>query len=126
MNEDKRTKDEMAVLALACGATMEQAAQQAKLSKRTLYRRLSEPAFRRRVQAARAEMMQRTAGTAVAAMPVALKTLVELVKGGTSESVRLQAAGKLLDTATRLRESTDLEERVNALEEAQQGEASPS
>jgi hypothetical protein len=117
MSDDKRTKDETAVLALACGATVEKAAQQAKLGKRTLYRRLTHPAFRRRVQAARAEMLQRSAGTATAATPAALKTLLELLAGSTRDAVRLGAARSVLDVALKLREVTDLEERLAALEQ---------
>ena len=117
MNDDKRTKDETAVLALACGATVEKAAQQAKLGKRTLFRRLTDPAFRRRVQAARAEMLHRSAGTATAATPAALKTLLELLAGSTRDAVRLGAARSVLDVALKLREITDLEERLAALEQ---------
>ena len=122
MNDDKRTKEETVVLALACGATVEKAAQQAQLGKRTLYRRLTQPAFRRRVQAARAEMLQRTAGTATAATPAALKTLLELLNGGTSAAVRLGAARTVLEVALKLRETTDFEGRLSALEETVDGD----
>ena len=116
MNDAKRTKDETAILALACGATVEKAAQQAKQSKRTLYRRLAQPAFRRQVQAARAEMLQRSAGTATAATPAALKTLLELLNGSTRDAVRLGAARSVVEMALKLREITDLEERLSTLE----------
>jgi hypothetical protein len=122
MSDDKRTKDETAVLALACGATVEKAAQQAKLSKRTLFRRLEKPAFRRQVQTVRAEMLQRTAGTATAATPAALKTLLELLTGSKRDAVRLGAARSLLEMALKLREITDLDERLSALEQANDGE----
>jgi hypothetical protein len=116
MNDAKRTKDETAILALACGATVEKAAQQAQQSKRTLYRRLAQPAFRRQVQAARAEMLQRSAGTATAATPAALKTLLELLNGSTRDAVRLGAARSMFEIALKLREITDLEERLSTLE----------
>src|SRR5258707_1890945 len=117
MNDAKGTKDETAILALACGATVEKAAQQAQQSKRTLYRRLAQPVFRRQVQAARAEMLQRSAGTATAATPAALKTLLELLAGSTRDSVRLGAARSVLEVALKLRAITDLEERLAALEQ---------
>jgi hypothetical protein len=117
MSDDKRSKDETAVLALACGATVDKAAQQAQMSRWTLYRRLALPAFRRRVQAARAEMLQRSAGTATAATPAALKTLLELLTGSPRDAVRLGAARSLLEVALKLREITDLEERLANLEE---------
>jgi cobalamin biosynthesis protein CbiD len=76
-----------------------------------------QPAFRRRVQAVRAEMLQRAAGTATAATAAALKALLELLSGSPRDAVRLGAARSLLDAAVKLREITDLEERLATLEE---------
>src|SRR5438874_1929561 len=46
----KRNLDERLQLTLACGATAEAAARSLDISERTVYRRLSDPAFRRRLQ----------------------------------------------------------------------------
>ena len=68
----KKKGDAELVLALACGATPENAAQKAGLSVRTVYRRLAEPAFRAQVRDMRTEMVRRMAGMLTAAgVPVA-------------------------------------------------------
>src|SRR5205823_3793086 len=51
----KRNLDERLQLTLACGATAEAAARSLDISERTVYRRLSDPAFRRRLQDLRAD-----------------------------------------------------------------------
>lgn len=58
----RKNADEALLLALACGATVESAARSAGVAERTAYRRLNDPAFRRRLQDLRADMVQRTAG----------------------------------------------------------------
>ncbi len=49
-----KKSDEPLILALACGVSVETAARQCRVSERTVYRRLQDPAFRTQVQAARA------------------------------------------------------------------------
>ena len=77
---DKYVKkaDTMLLLALACGATAEQAARQTGLTSRTVYRRLQDESFRQQIQEIRAEMVQRTAATLTAAGSESVKTLLAL------------------------------------------------
>ncbi len=93
MEPTKPSKFDAAILALACGASVDNAAQQAGVNKRTLYRRLKRPDFSNRVQALRTDMVQRLAGSLTAAGTESLKTLLDLLKVGTAPSVRLGAAG---------------------------------
>jgi hypothetical protein len=58
----RKDADEALLVALACGATVEGAARQAGVSRRTAHRRLADPAFLRRLAAARADMVQRATG----------------------------------------------------------------
>jgi hypothetical protein len=113
----RRKGDQPLLLALACGATVEAAARQCRLSERTVYRRLADAAFRRELQAVRADMVQRTAGALTAAATEAVRTLLELQKGNAPPAVRLGAARAVLEIGAKLRESADLEARVAALEE---------
>jgi hypothetical protein len=109
--------DQALLLALACGATVENAARKAGISERTAYRRLDNAAFVQQLQQVRADMVQRTAGMLTGAGLGAVKTLVELQQdGGVSATVRRRAARDLLELAIKYRE-TDLEERVASLEE---------
>jgi hypothetical protein len=118
MSQAPRKKAEDALLlALACGATVDQAARQCGLSTRTVYRRLAEPDFCRRLQRVRADFVQRTAGTLTAAASEAVRTLLELLKAPSPAAVRLGAARAVLEIGMKVREVADLEERLAALEE---------
>ncbi len=115
--------DQALLLALACGATVENAARKAGISERTAYRRLDNAAFVQQLQQLRADMVQRTAGMLTGAGLGAVKTLVDLQQdGAVSATVRRRAARDVLELAIRYRETADLEERVATLEE---GLASP-
>lgn len=84
----RKNADEVLVLALACGATVEKAAHKAGVSARTAHRRRAGPAFRGRVQAARGDLVQRTGGMLTAAGGEAVKTLLALLQEGVSAAVR--------------------------------------
>jgi hypothetical protein len=116
----KKAETEL-VLALACGATPEQAAQKAGVSVRTVYRRLTEAAFRAQVRDLRAGMLERTAAMLTAAGVVSVKTLTKLQESAVSESVRLGAARSTLQLGGKMRESVDFDERLTALEARSQG-----
>src|SRR5262245_27802022 len=118
MAEKPRKKADTALLlALACGATVEGAARQCRLSERTVYRRLRDPEFRRRLQAVRADMVQRTAGALTAAAAEAVRTLLSLQGPSEPPAVRLGAARAILEIGVKLREAAELEARVAALEQ---------
>src|SRR5262249_1425823 len=103
-------------MALACGASPENAAQKAGLSLRTVYRRLAEPAFRAQVQQVRAEIVQRAASMVSAAGLSAIRTLTTLQESAASEAVRLGAARATLELGCKLRQTVELTERVESLE----------
>jgi hypothetical protein len=116
-NEGRRGADEALLLALACGATKENAAHKAGVSERTVYRRLKDPEFRQRLQTLRTDMVQRAANVLTASAMEAVKTLLSLQEGTVSNSVRLGAARTILEQMARLRELADVEERLSALEQ---------
>jgi hypothetical protein len=112
-----RRADAKLLLALACGATVEQAARQTGLSVRTVYRRLADPDFRRQVQSTRTDMISRAAATLTAAGTEAVKTLLTLQQTSVPAAVRLGAARSVLEMGIKLREMADLEERLTLLEQ---------
>jgi hypothetical protein len=122
----RKNADEALLLALACGATVEQAAQKAGVSARTAHRRLADPAFRHRVQVARGEMVQRSAAMLTAAALEAVKTLLTLQHAAVPAAVRLGAARAVLEIGVKLREMADVEERLTALERRLATAAGPS
>jgi hypothetical protein len=112
----RRKADADLILALACGATPENAAQKAGFGVRTVYRRLAEPAFRAQVNEMRAELVRRAAGMLTAASMVSIKTLTTLQESAVSESVRLGAARAVLELGCKVRASVQLMERIAAVE----------
>ena len=113
----RKRDDEMLVLALACGATVEAAARQCQLNERTVYRRLEDPAFRNRVQEARGAMVQRSAGMLTAAAGESVRTLLALQKESAPAAVRLGAARAVLELGIKIRELAELEIRLSELEQ---------
>jgi hypothetical protein len=104
-------------MALACGATVEVAAQTARISPATVYRRKQDPKFCEQLQQISAEMVQRIAGMLTGAGSEAVRTLLSLMKETAPAAVRLGAARAVLDGVVRFREFADFEQRLAALEE---------
>lgn len=115
----KRKSDLGLILALACGASPESAAQKTGLSLRTVYRRLKDPSFQQQVSEVRADMVRRSAGLLTAAGLSAIKTFTLLLESAKSEAVRLGAARAVIELGQKLRDTTDFEERLAALERQQ-------
>ena len=108
--------DDILVTALACGGTVESAAQRAGLSERSVYRRLENPQFKRMLQDFRAELMKRTAGVLSAASLEAVKTLHALMDRNCSAATRLGAARSVLELNLRMRNVLEIEERLLEVE----------
>jgi transposase len=112
----KRHVDSHLLTALACGSTVEAAARQSGLSESTIYRRLKNAAFCRRLKNLRTDMVQRASAMLTAAAMESVKTLLELQKPTNTGPVRLGAARSVLEMGVKLREVADLEQRIAALE----------
>jgi hypothetical protein len=112
----KKKADAVLVVALACGASPESAAQKAGLSVRTVYRRQADPAFRAQVNEVRADMVRRVADVLTAANMLAIQTITTLQQSATSEAVRLGAARSIIELGCKLRETVELMDRLAALE----------
>ncbi len=113
----RRNADEALALAVAAGQTLRDAAAAASVSERTAARRWADPDFRRRVNALRGDMVQRSLGHMADGMAEAAGVLRALLSAE-SESVRLGAARSMLEYGVKLRETVDFNERLRALEEA--------
>ena len=116
MARTRKTADEALLRALACGATVENAARASGISTRTAHRRLKEEAFQKQLRDLRAEMVQRTAGMLTASGMEASKTLVSLLDPTVPATVRRGAAQTILELGLKLRETAEMEERIAALE----------
>ena len=106
------------MLASAQGFTVEQAAAKAGLSVRTVYRRRAEPAFRQQVRQARAEMVERQAGLLTTLGFGAIKVLGEALQDAAVPiAERWRMAIQVLSQGPKFRGETDLEQRLQAVEE---------
>jgi hypothetical protein len=122
MPRTRKNTDEALLTALACGATVDSAAYSAGMSARTVHRRLQEPAFLERLQQVRTDMIGRTAAMLTAAGLESVKTLLNLQQATSPAGVRLGAARSILELGVKLREASELAQRLAALE-AQMHEA---
>jgi hypothetical protein len=109
--------DERLAVALAAGHSAVDAAAQAGVSVRTAFRRLREPAFRKRVSAIRDEVRVRCVGQLVEAGTLAVQTLRTIMTDPlAAANVRVSAARAVLEQGSRLSDSVELAGRVAALE----------
>jgi Bacterial regulatory proteins, lacI family len=115
-HQGRRNADQSLILALACGATIENAARQAGVSDTTVQRRLKEPEFLAKVQDAKQEMVERTARMLTAAALESVKTLLDLQSKDQPPSVRHSAARTIIEFGVKLRENAELFARVAVLE----------
>jgi hypothetical protein len=114
----RRRADDALILALACGATVEAAAAKAGVGLTTAYRRLRDPTFKARLEAARTEMVARATAMLTAAAMEAVKTLLDLQASKQPPATRLGAAKSVLEIGNRLRTEVDLVARLEAAERA--------
>jgi hypothetical protein len=122
----RRSADDLLMMALACGATLENAARQAGISESTVRRRIKDQEFQRKITVLRWDMVQRAVGMVTAAMGESVKTLIVLQKETVPSSSRLGAARTMLEIGLKLREQNDLEQRLAAMEERLGAEADQS
>jgi len=125
MAKVKRNEDQL-LLALVCGASVDQAARQAGVHPQTARRRLHDPVFKGRLDALRTDMVTRSAAMLTAAGVESVQTLVELQKSPNAPATRLQAAKAVLELGIKLRQLAELEATLEEMEaRLKEVEASP-
>ena len=111
--------DEALLAALLRGATVPEAARAVGLSERTARRRLHDPEFRRRLDAARAEVTAVLAAQLAGGAELGYSVLVGLARDKqVPAAVRRNAARDLLAMSVELGAARDVEARLEALEAA--------
>ncbi len=113
----RRAVDDALVVALAAGATYDDAARAAGCSGRTVDRRVLDAGFRRRVQEARAAACRRTANLLVDAAVEAVSELRELMRSADTDASKVSAARAILMIAPAWRDAVEVEARLTALTE---------
>jgi hypothetical protein len=110
-----------AILCLATGGTIADAARQADTCERTVYRWLTDASFRAEIAAARARLFDCALGRLAAKAASAVDTMVELSSNAAAASqpgasVRLNAARNTIEIGRRLWEAIEIENRLQSLE----------
>lgn len=99
--QDGAAGDERLFEALMSGATVTMAAHLAGISRRTAYRRLEDPAFRDRLEGARARVRDNIVQRLIDASGAAVDCLWELLENE-DPALRLEAAKALLNTLAKI------------------------
>ena len=112
----RTSRQHQALIALAAGATIADAARQAGCSTRTISRWLDDPGFVSRVDAERSAIIGQATSKLGSAAGKAVEVLAELL-GDELPTVRLSAARAVLDSLLKLRQECEVERRLAALEQ---------
>jgi hypothetical protein len=110
----RKSADAALVAALAGGLTVEAAAQKAGVGESTVYRRLREPAFRARLDEARAEVVRGVIGQLSRLGQAAAGVLARLMKDG-PEQVQLGATRTALEYLFKGHEQYNLARQLEEL-----------
>jgi hypothetical protein len=104
---------------LAFGTSLRAAAAELGISEVTAQRRLRDPRFRERVQEIRRRAVDSAVGQMVEAMTAAVAKLRNLIENGERETTQLRAALGLIDLTLKAAVLSDLQERLERLEQQQ-------
>jgi hypothetical protein len=100
----RKNVDQILALALACGGTVATAARAAGVGEATVYRRLKDADFRKKIDQTQADMVRRTTGALTGVSVEAVKTLAELMKSSNPPAIRLGATRSVLEIGMKARE----------------------
>ncbi len=113
----RQRADALVIAALMSGATIGYASLRSGVPERTIQRRLADPTFRAKLEAAQAELVAATARVMLGSTTEATANLIELMRVA-PPAVRLGAARTIFELAGKWRFEVELEERLAALEQA--------
>src|SRR4029079_8703611 len=108
-------KDPILALALAGGQSITEVAEQAGLDRRTITRKLADPAFRCLVAEFRGQLIATALGYLAENMTRAARAIADLLDSP-QEHIRLRAARTLIPAGLRVRDSVELADQVRDLQ----------
>jgi transposase len=111
--DELTARQHRAIAALLQNVTVAGAAQSANVSEATMYRWLSQPAFKEEFRRQRRMLFERAVALAQRASAAAVGEVIEIMQRSENDFARLAAARVVLELAR----ATDVEERLAALEE---------
>ena len=116
----KRLTDEEIIAALIAEGSIKGAAASLKCTARTLYERMKKPEFKDLYAQAKGEILKQATAKLQGTLCGAIDTLTEIMKDTeAAKQTRVNSAVSILQYAARFTETTDILERLEAIEEAQ-------
>ena len=116
----KRLTDEEIIAALLAKGTVKGAAACLECATRTLYERMKKPEFKELYAQARAHLLKTATAKLQGNLCGAIDTLAEIMTDEeAAKQTRVNSAVSILQYAARFTETTDILERLEAIEEAQ-------
>lgn len=110
-------KDEQLIQALLTNRTIKEAAAEIGRSENQVYRRVKQPAFVEKYEAARRQLLHKTTAEIQVHLSTAVQTMVNVMNDDdSSPQVRLNAADCIMKNAMKLTEITDILQRLDRLE----------
>ncbi len=112
------TKQQRAVQTLLTAKSIGDAAALAHVGERTLFRWLTEPAFRAALSVAEGDLLDAATRRLLGLQDKAIETFESVLDSEEANlAVRLKAAGQVLDYLLKMRELRNVEHRLTALEQ---------
>lgn len=108
--------DDIIVAGLAQGLSYAETGRLASVSAKTVQRRMADPAFSTKVDAARSAKVNEITGRLTEQSPTATKVFEEAMEPGQPMKYRLAGAGATLRHLRDLRNPADLEQRIQEVE----------
>ena len=120
MTARKRLQDEEIIAALIAEGSIKRAAASLKCTTRTLYERMKKPGFKTLYTQAKADILKTATAKLQGNLCGAIDCLVSVMNDEkTAKQTRVNSAVSILQYAARFTETTDIIERLEAIEEAQ-------
>jgi len=116
-DENVMPKQRLAIASLVANGNVREAAKAAGVAPKTLYVWLGQPAFKRELHDAEQQALEEFSRALVSLAELTTKALRDGLEDA-SMTVRLRAAGMVLDGVLRVRELLTLEQRIAELERA--------
>jgi hypothetical protein len=111
----QRKNETLAVIALASGSSVRDAANKSGVSERTLFRRVKDSKFQDDVNNARREIIENSLSKLIELSEKAVNTLEQLLQSD-NQTVRIAAAKFILQGSLELRREVEFESRISYLE----------
>ena len=117
----KRLSDEQIIAALISKGSIKMAAAALQCMERTLYERMKKPEFKNKYAQAKTDLLKAVTAKLQGNMCSAIDTLVEIMKDEeTAKQTRVNSAVSILQYGAKFTEATDIIERLEAIEKAQE------